>query len=380
MRIKPFILLGFLFIATIGVAQNNSKASYHRMEGSIGNDIEVTANFIRLFDKVEGNYQYKFRENDATTFYGKMLEVEGKVLKNDSLYLKEYGADNASFTGLWGDDFYRGQWKVPGEGSDYMEVLLKEYYPHGSLPFKVYYLNSEENLIDGVKNSPTASIELIFVYPKQNSLPFGILDSVKHIINKGFFGGNFRQSTPNIMLKAFEKEYYHNYKNSNLDEYKKTSNGHSFTWSSMNSMSVLFNSSYLLCMEYQRYAFTGGAHGITNNAYDIIDLKNGHVLTYNDIFSDDADSALSVLLTRKMLKKYKTKDEADLKQLGFFVEKILPNQNIYVTGNGIGFKYASYEIAPYSYGLPEVFLSFDECKNLICRETPVYRLSRQKQQ
>jgi len=260
------------------------------------------------------------------------------------------------------------------------EVLLKEYYPHGSLPFKVYYLNSEENLINGVKNSPTATIELTFIYPENNSLPVGILDSVKHIINKGFFGDSFKQSSPTNMLNDFEKEFYNNYKNSNLEEYKKMRNGQSFSWSSMNSMSVLFNSSYLLCVEYQRYAFTGGSHGITNNAYDIIDLKTGTVLTYNDLFTDNADSALSTLITNKMLKKYKTKDEANLKKLGFFVDRILPNQNVYITGNGIGFKYASYEIAPYSYGLPEVFLSFDECKDLIRSGTPVYQLSRQKQQ
>ncbi len=379
MRIKPFILSGLLFIATMAVAQNNSKAAYHRMEGSIGNDIEVTANFIRLFDKVEGNYQYKFKENDATTFFGKMLEVEGKVFKNDSLYLKEYGADDASFLGVWNDKSYKGQWKVPGEDNDYMEVLLKEYYPHGSLPFKVYYLNSEEKLMDGVNNSPTATLELTFVYPKDNSLSPGVLDSVKQIINKGFFGDHFKQNRPEIMLQSYEKEYYQNYKSTNLEAYKEMG-GASFSWSSVNAMSVLFNSSYLLCVEYQRYAFTGGAHGITNNAYDIIDLKNGRVLTYNDIFIKGADSALSALLTHKMLKKYKTKDEADLKTLGFFVNKISPNQNVYVTGNGIGFKYASYEIAPYSYGMPEVFLPFNECKDLIQPGTPVYQLSRQKQQ
>ncbi len=349
------------------------------MEGNIGNDVEVTANFIRLFDKVEGNYQYKFKENEATTFYGKMLEVEGKVLKNDSLYLKEYGADDASFMGVWHDNLFNGKWKVPGDDDDYMEVLLKEYYPQGSLPFKVYYLSSEEPLIEGRKDSPTATLELTLLYPENNSMTAAVLDSVKHIINKGFFGDNFSPDSPANMLKKFEKEYYHNYKVSNLDEYKEIG-GASFSWASVNSMSVLFNSSYLLCVEYQRYAFSGGAHGMTNNSYDIIDLKNGNVLTYNDIFVDNADSTLSVLLTKKMLKKYKTKDEADLKQLGFWVDTISPNQNVYVTGNGIGFKYASYEIAPYSYGLPEVFLSFEECKNLIRPGTPVYRLSQQKQQ
>ncbi len=379
MNIKSVILPVLLFVAAFSVAQNSRKVSYHRMEGNIGNDVEVTANFIRLFDKVEGNYQYKFRENDATTFYGKMLEVEGKVLKNDSLYLKEYGADDASFLGIWHDNSFNGKWKVPGDDDDYMEVLLKEYYPQGSIPFKVYYLNSEEPLIKGSNDSPTATLELTLLYPKNNFMTAAILDSVKQIINNSFFGDNFTPDLPAIMLKKFEKEYYHNYKVSNLDEYNEIG-GAAFSWASINSMSVLFNSSYLLSIEYQRYAYSGGAHGITNDAYDIIDLKSGKVLTYNDIFVDNADSALSALLTKKMLEKYKTKDEADLKQLGFWVDTISPNQNVYVTGNGIGFKYASYEIAPYSYGLPEVFLSFEECKNLIRPGTPVYRLSQQKQQ
>ncbi len=379
MNIKSVILPVLLFVAAFSVAQNSRKVSYHRMEGNIGNDVEVTANFIRLFDKVEGNYQYKFRENDATTFYGKMLEVEGKVLKNDSLYLKEYGADDASFLGIWHDNSFNGKWKVPGDDDDYMEVLLKEYYPQGSLPFKVYYLSSEEPLVKGSNDSPTATLELTLLYPKNNFMTAAILDSVKQIINNSFFGDNFTPDLPAIMLKKFEKEYYHNYKVSNLDEYNEIG-GAAFSWASINSMSVLFNSSYLLSIEYQRYAYSGGAHGITNDAYDIIDLKSGKVLTYNDIFVDNADSALSALLTKKMLEKYKTKDEADLKQLGFWVDTISPNQNVYVTGNGIGFKYASYEIAPYSYGLPEVFLSFEECKNLIRPGTPVYRLSQQKQQ
>jgi len=379
MKIKISLVSILLIIAYSSWGQNNSSKSYHRMEGNIGDNIEVTANFIRLFDKVEGNYQYKFKENDATMFYGKMLEIEGKLLKNDSLYLKEYGASNYSFKGIWENSSFEGNWKVPGEENDYMDVMLKEYYPSGSLPFDVFYLSSEEKLIPDQKESASATIELTFIYPKNKYIQENILDSVKQIIVKGFFGDNFAPASPKKMVIDFEKEYYNNYKETNLDEYKEIG-GASFSWASMKTMSVLFNSNYLLCVEYQKYAYTGGAHGMTNVSYDIIDLKQGNVLTYNDIFVEGADSALTALLTNKMLNKYKTKKEAKLNQVGFFVDQITPNRNVYVTGNGIGFKYAAYEVAPYAYGLPEVFLSFDEVKELIRPGTPVYRLSRQKQQ
>jgi len=379
MIFRPFIILSTFIISLGAAAQNNSNKAYHRMEGTIGNDIEITANFIRLFDNIKGNYQYKFKDNDATMFYGKMLEFEGKLLKNDSLYLTEYGSEKPSIKGVWNDDSFTGKWKVPDEKNDYMNLLLKEYYPSGSLPFDVFYLNSEEKLDDKIKGSPTATLELTFIYPKNNYRQPNILDSVKRIIIKGFFGGNFIESTPKEMLSDFENEYYHNYKTANLDLYKKM-DGASLSWASMNSMSILFNSDYLLCTQYEKYAYTGGAHGITNDSYNIIDLKNGKTLSYNDIFVDNADSALSEILTAHMLKKYRTEKAASLKQLGFFTDKILPNQNIYVTGNGIGFKYASYEVAPNSYGLPEVFINFDEIKELIRPGTPIYRLSRQKQQ
>lgn len=378
MIFRPFIILSTFLISLGAAAQNNSNKAYHRMEGTIGDDIEVTANFIRLFDNIKGNYQYRFKDNDATMFYGKMLEFEGKLLKNDSLYLKEYGADKSSIYGVWNDNSFTGKWKVPDDDDNYMDILLKEYYPNGSLPFDVFYSNSEEKLVSKDINSPKATLELTFIYPKNNYYQPNILDSVKRIIIKGFFGENFIESAPKKMLFDFENEYYHNYKTANLELYKKM-DGASLSWASLNNMSVLFNSGYLLCVEYEKYAYTGGAHGITNDSYDIIDLKNGKTLNYSDVFVDNADSALSAILTAHMLKKYRTKESASLKQLGFFTDKILPNQNMYVTGNGIGFKYASYEVAPYSYGLPEVFINFDEIKQLIRPGTPIYRLSRQKQ-
>ncbi len=375
-----YFFLTVLWMGTLGVsAQNNPNKSYHRMEGNIGDNIEVTANFIRLFNKIEGNYQYKFVENNGRMFYGKMLELEGTTLKNDSLYLKEYGANNYSFQGVWKNDTFNGQWKVQGDDNKLLNVTLKEHYPKGALQFNVFYLNSEQKLKKELSNSPTATLELTFLYPKGSYIRPNIVDSVRNILIKGFFGNDFLKTSPGEMMKDYEKEYFFNYKDANLEIYNQKS-GASFDWASMNSMSVVYNSNYLFCVEYQKYAYTGGTHGMTNISYDIVNLENGNVLTYSDIFVKNADSALTAILTNKMLKKYKTKKESSLKEVGFFVDSITPNQNVYVTGNGIGFKYASYELAPYSYGLPEVFVNFGEIRELIRKGTPVYRLSQQNKE
>ncbi|RYF79039.1 MAG: DUF3298 domain-containing protein, partial [Chitinophagaceae bacterium] len=43
-----------------------------------------------------------------------------------------------------------------------------------------------------------------------------------------------------------------------------------------------------------------------------------------------------------------------------FENKIAPNDNFYITGKGIGFSYAPYEIAAYAYGEINLFIAFKD--------------------
>ena len=370
--------IGFLFLLLglqlYGQNDKNVKA-YKRMEGKIGEKIDVTANFIQLFGKVKGNYQYKFekrRADEVTTYYGKMIELNGELYDDDSVRFKEAGSGDYTIKGVWGVDFFNGKWKIPGE-DDYMDMMLKEYYPDGSLPFKVYYLESDQKLIPARKDSPTATLELTFIYPSGNFKTPEAEAKVKKTIVKSFFGDGIKPEVPDKMLRDFESEYYKMYAD-NKENWLEIG-GSSFSWEMMKSMNVKFNSDYLLSIEYFRYAYSGGAHGMENLSYDVFNLATGKKLEYQDIFTESADTVLSALLTEKMIEKYKTKNGSTLKEVGFFVDTIEPNNNIYVTGNGVGFQYSSYEIAPYSFGLPEVFLDFDEVKDLLRKDSPVYKLT-----
>ncbi len=376
MRISIILFLTFLFAVNFSAAQDyKSRKAYKRMEGTIGKNIDVTANFIELFGNVKGNYQYKFEKKTlqgVSTYYGKMIELNGELYGKDSVRFREEDSKDYTIKGVWGVDFMNGKWKIPGE-DDYMDMLLKEYYPDGSLPFKVYYLESDKKLVPGRNDSPEAGIELVFIYPSGNFTSLEAEAEIKKTIASSFFGNGIKMGTPEMMMKNYENEFYKNYLK-NKDDWLKIG-GASFSWEVANSMDVKFNSDYLLCLEYSKYAFTGGAHGMKNVSYDVFDLETGKKLEYKDVFEEGADSALTVLLTNKMKEKYKIKEGSKLSDVGFFVDTIKPNHNIYVTGNGIGFKYASYEIAAYSVGLPEVFLSFDELKGLIRKDSQVYKLA-----
>ncbi len=367
MKIRHLIFYTILLssISVISQEQLGDKVFYTRLEGVIGKNIKVNANIVKLFDKLSGNYQYRFIDDATEMYYGKTISLNGDVI-NENANLKEMGQELTTFTGTLNQNSFSGIWKTPDDRE--LEFNMKEYYPKGTLPFDIFYLHSEDKLVPDNPESPIAEIELTLLFPLDKYFQTGIVDSVKHIIANSFFGAKFYENNQDSMLIAFENEYFTNYKNQNEDWFDK---GASFNWQKSVNMSVIYNSNYLLCVEYLKYAYAGGAHGMTNIMYDIVNLNEGTILTYESIFKEGTKDTLTSILTQKLRKDYSIPEEMPLKKAGFFVEVIEPNQNIYINGNGIGFLYNSYEIAPYSNGQANIFIEFEKIVGLLKIDTPV---------
>jgi hypothetical protein len=215
---------------------------------------------------------------------------------------------------------------------------------------------------------------MVYIFPQSGGLSgAAVLNKVRKEIADAFFGEGVHYGSPENMLKEFETEYYDLYAE-NSEDWEEIG-GASFNWQLVKKMNVKFNSDDVVCLEFNKYAYTGGAHGIQNLSYEVFDLTTGDKLTLNDVFIPGSDSILSRLLTDKLLSQYQTKGSSRLSEVGFFVDRVEPNNNFFITGNGIGFQYASYEIAPYAMGLPSVFLDFNEIKNLLRKDGVVYKLT-----
>lgn len=371
MNIKWLVVPFMVLSQTILFCQPGEKPvmDYIRYEGKINKDIGITANIIRMGDQLSGNYQYRFVEDNLEMYFGKTIEVTGSVDKENQAKLKEFGRTEYAFVGIMAADSFSGTWNAADNKKMHFE--MKKYFPNGSIPLKVYYLKSKKKLDTKLDDSPSTEIELTLLFPDKYLVP-GTVDSLKRIISKSFFGFGFQVTEPNKMMQNFKNENWENYLRQN-DEWHKQ--GVSFSWQQAISMSVTYNSNYLLCLEYLKYAFTGGSHGMANISYDIVYLENGQVLTYADVFKDNSDDTLSMLLTRQLRKDYQVPDEVPLSKAGFFVDTVTPNRNIYINGNGIGFLFNSYEIAPYSTGATNIFLEFSQIKDLLRKGTPVSLMS-----
>ncbi len=371
-------LLTFWFavsFALAGVKAQSDSLFYKRMEGTVGNGMKITSHLVRVYNDVSGNYFYTFRGEDGKLQYGKTIELSGKIVDDTALFLKEVGKTDFSFEGKLRDDRFSGTWRDPAEDT-LMPFEMSTYFPNGSMPFDVFYLKSEHRLKPDNPETPEANIELVLIWPEGDYFMPDVVDSVRQVITTAFYGENFDISSPGNMLSRYEQEYYNQFEEQAgelFNRYNKV-----FNWEKMINMSVVFNSNYLLTIEYLRYAYSGGSHGMTNTSYDVINLRDGSLIGYRDVFGEGAEDSLTLLLTRTLKSEYRIGEAVSLKKAGFFTDTVRPNRNIYVNGNGVGFVYNSYEIAPFSQGTISLFLPFRQIKGLIKKGTPVYLLAHGK--
>ncbi len=359
---STIVVLTTLSVSAQNINDNN--IYYSRYEGAIDSNTKVTANIVRSFDKLHGNYNYQMIDDIHNLVPVNTITVTGDIIDNQAR-IKEYGNETHTFVGLITKESFTGIWNSTTH--NVLQVDISENYPMGAIPFDVHYLHSEDKLYYDSSNSPIAEIELTLLYPikqEQNN----ISDSIKRIISDSFFGANFFENNPDSMLTSFEDEYYTNYKNQNAG---RSSIGASNNWQKTVSMSVIHNSDYLVCLEYLVYAYSGGAHGMTKVSYSNVDLHDGKLLTYEDIFKENTRDSLSKILTQKLYHDKKIPTHISLVDAGYFVDKIEPNHNLYIENNGIGFLYNSYEIAPYSFGQTSIFIEFELIKDYISDESPI---------
>jgi len=347
-------LLIILASTSFLVAQTDSNNMlYKRLEG-VTDSANLQANIIRQAEQISGNYELSITHKEATT-----IDVAGTIDEDNNAVINQLGNNEPVMKGILLDDRFTGIWK---SGETEKNIELFESYPDGSIPLNIYYLHSEENLIEDDAKSPSAEIELTVIYPDNSLIEDGSLIKINNIITKHFIETEEEILHPDSLLINVEKEFYILYREENKDWHYS---GNSFGWIKETSMSVTYNSNHILCLEYLDYVYTGGAHGMSNLQYDIIDLDTENKISFRDIFNEGSEDQLTKILTQQLRNNKQIPDNLSLTESGYFVEEIKPGKIIYVNGSGIGFIYNSYEIAPYSTGITNIFLNYKQLDGLL---------------
>lgn len=338
------------------------------MTGSINKEYPLEVDLIRNNDTIFGECFMPgntdvMKQVDNT---GHPMLLCGKVLKDGSfvLTLNPWGK-SISFKGHFiSARAIAGTCDISGSGKN-LPFELIEKYTEGSIPMNAYFQKGSVALVRKPA-SPSARIRLSMLLPGESANPI-VSDSLKRLIISRYTDKEPVISDPEKILNGIAQVYYDTYVSSNIDIYEK-SRGQSFNWELLNYMHVVQNNSHILAFYTEQYAFTGGAHGLQNRRYTVINLNTGKVISVREIFQGNYEAKLKELLTQKAKENYSVPANKTLIESGFFVNEIMPNSNFYVTRTGVGFYYNQYDIAPYSNGQTELFLPFTEIRDILVND------------
>ena len=113
----------------------------------------------------------------------------------------------------------------------------------------------------------------------------------------------------------------------------------------------------------ETYSYTGGAHGGTVRTGLCFSLSDGMRVLENDLFKPGYKETLDKLLRARLCSKAESEGFAD----SIFNRDIEANGNFYISPEGVNYIYGQYEIGPYSLGIIELDLSWDELESIFAR-------------
>ena len=243
---------------------------------------------------------------------------------------------------------------------------------------KEYSFDKVAYLSEGQESSLTFSIR--YAYPVAVNAPEEVLSKLQRAVCQTVLGEAFLDMRPQQAIEAYAALKHTEYIQNNLPLLQEWAIDHEdeplcetcFNEELIISAAPMTDhlpesaDRFLWSYAMDVYEYTGGAHG---NRYLLIqnyDLETGDMVNEQDLFSDDYYEPLKTLLLNALIAQTdNAESKRDLRRMGYSVADVVPNENFYVTQEGITYVYNPYEIAPYAMGCIEIFLPWETVRPLI---------------
>jgi hypothetical protein len=125
------------------------------------------------------------------------------------------------------------------------------------------------------------------------------------------------------------------------------------------------NNPPLIVVDRSKEYFTGGAHGMREREYFVVDSEEKQQLSLEDLFLESAKAPLKALVEDALRNYSKLSPGKPLSAGYYFDDSIEVSENFFLTPEGIGFHWNPYEIAPYSVGFIEVVVPYERLQGLL---------------
>ena len=340
---------------------------YKRFEGQIPGLGTIVINLTREDSVITGNYYF--------TDTGRPIDISEKssIDQNGFVYIEGNDRSEGNFkadsvSGIVQGRFVTnneilGTFNRPGSGNEYSFMLL-EKYPSGSA--KIEIKNYTKQFGDNGQY-PHAAIQ--FSYPSIKFLYNGpVADSLNKMIIDSLMN-KYRSIDTSFKTVSFDScmnDYIRNYQKF-INDLPSDDNGFRPGWTESYSTDVIFNSNNILSLRTTVFRYNGGAHPNTVFIYTNYDLRSGRIINLPEILKGDYQNTLNRLGEAAIRKFYNIDPNETLEQGGLFVAdgKFKTNNNFAITLGGLLFQFNQYEIGPYSFGAPEIYIPYSKINNYI---------------
>ena len=236
------------------------------------------------------------------------------------------------------------------------EVKTKEY------TYEEYYA-----LAQGRVDSMYVSIALDFPVDMANK---EVLNTIQRSIKYELFGDAYQDMDIQQAIEAYTAMLKTEYKQNNLPLIAEGAHEELldaiFSEQHIITSMIMDVHKGILSYAVERYVFTGGAHGSNYRVFYNFDLSDGRMLHEQDFFSPGYEESLTELLLTNMINQNEEVQLIeDLKEYGYNVDEIHPNDNFFLTDSSLVYVFGQYEIAPYALGETEIAISYDQLKDLL---------------
>lgn len=192
-------------------------------------------------------------------------------------------------------------------------------------------------------------------YPSLSEAP--LKDSVQKAILDGIIGSDSISKSLEDYANSFISDYA---------SYHKEEFSNHFPWEMNIDISVATNTKNHFCIVANEYEYMGGAHPNGYVIYSNFDRATGSIVGLGSIFENGTKEKLTSIAEKLFRTQQNIADGTTLADAGYFtlVEegeegKFFLNQNFLIEKEGIRFYYNKYEMAPYSSGSSDVFISWE---------------------
>jgi len=223
-----------------------------------------------------------------------------------------------------------------------------------------YSMKKFERIFTNTDTTVKNYSKVFFEYPEitkaaNQQVKDSIASYVKGIFLTNYFGKakSFDEMTDSLFkdFKNFQKEFRDSPQ----------------SWEIESATSVIYNKNSIVSLQSNTYSYLGGAHPNELVLYANFNSGNGKRINLSGLFKDEDKYELNSRGEQIFRKEKAISPVTNFEEAGFWFKdnKFVLNENFGIKDDGLVFYFNAYEIAPYSMGPTEIFIPYNEIKNLI---------------